>query len=815
MSNYYSNSILLCFLAFLGFSTSSAMTETASTQNACEQALTKGEIVAVRHLANGVETRVLRHNDGSLQKELCVPIEMKAVDVIRPTAARSASVKASSSSTLYESFEDWDGSDADWIPSNWSRTVSDTALINVNGNSTWHATTPGVFDPAAPDGSYVAACNWAVEIDYDTYSYTYYDQDEWLISPSFTVGSDQVLTFYATYAPIYLFNLNKVDWDTYEFTSKETSLTLQVYVREDGGEWVELLDLYDLYEEYDFMTLLYDYSSTENILHAVSLTSYEGKTVQVAFRAVGVDGNTIAIDAVKVATAEVEALYRRPDGGYYWGFSKEHSFYSVNSTGMMLVPAYSDLTWENLSEGDITLNKWSYDDGSEDGATSTDTDLVTRYERDYSVASNWYSAPTLTALAAEDGPSDSYSWNGYYIQAGGQSILSSVDYGVGTYDYKNEGYSYLSYQNSPLFGYSQITDYGLAYLMGLSSVHEYALGNYFEKPERPYYLSEITAHTYSSMSTGAVLKLSVIAVDDDGVFGDTIATATADYNNRTGWLNITNYFAAYSFIFDETFIVDSAIYVSLEGFDDPDNVSLFAMMQSSKASVDSSTHGYFEITYNGSNYRYPISLFKTSSNVCYASFLFNLHLTYPWFELDEDDVTLDEDGQVAYEAASEGETKTFNILAYEAASAWTVDVPAQAAEWLSVTCADAKAETDTIDGRGILTFTIDANDTGETRTTTVTAGITAASQTFVITQPSTQSGISSATVNGGIKVSTQSGDIAITAPDGISSVEIYNTTGQLLKRAQICGSTVIDGQPLQQGVYLLRFSDGTTVKTVK
>ncbi|MCI5980319.1 MAG: T9SS type A sorting domain-containing protein, partial [Muribaculaceae bacterium] len=59
------------------------------------------------------------------------------------------------------------------------------------------------------------------------------------------------------------------------------------------------------------------------------------------------------------------------------------------------------------------------------------------------------------------------------------------------------------------------------------------------------------------------------------------------------------------------------------------------------------------------------------------------------------------------------------------------------------------------------------------------------------------------------------GDFAIEAAQA-TSVDIFNLAGQLVKSASLPqGTSVIDGQNLGRGVYLVRFASGTTVKVMK
>ena len=512
---------------------------------------------------------------------------------------------------------------------------------------------------------------------------------------------------------------------------------------------------------------------------------------------------------VKDDEEDLEALYQRPDGGLFWGFSAAHDILTSSSGCVMLAPAYADLTWANLSTGSPASCAWTWDDTDSSSQQSTSTDLVTNYRRDYTSETNQYSAPILTVTDDNDS-SDTYQRPLYYIQAGGNSEYNGTEYGVGTFDYKNEGYMYLSTNSKPTYGYSSDTDANLASTFGLDEAKSTGLANLFEKPERPYYLRSLLAQTYSNIGSGAKLKLSIIEVDDEGTLGDTLAVSTATTANRTTWIS---YFCSYTFTLDTPLIIDSSIYVSLEGFNDPDNVTIFALMQSSKPTVGNVCHAYFEFTSGDDFYRLPTSVFKTSNGVCYNSFLISLYMDYEWLEPTDDDLTYDDDGHVACVMPASASSKTFNIEASTSASGWTCSL-AEEADWLTVTVADNKADTDVVDGRGTVTFAADENTTGAARETLVTLSYNGASTTFAVSQTD-ESGVAAAKADGGVKVASAAGQFVVTAPESVSGVSVYNIAGQLVGRATVSGSATIDASGLASGVYLLRFSDGTTVKVVK
>ena len=78
-----------------------------------------------------------------------------------------------------------------------------------------------------------------------------------------------------------------------------------------------------------------------------------------------------------------------------------------------------------------------------------------------------------------------------------------------------------------------------------------------------------------------------------------------------------------------------------------------------------------------------------------------------------------------------------------------------------------------------------------------------------------ESGVESAVVASAAKVDVVDGDFVITAPASINAVSVYNIAGQLINTAAVDGTTTVDGASLAQGVYILKFNDGSSVKVVK
>ena len=99
--------------------------------------------------------------------------------------------------------------------------------------------TAGAYNPSA-NGTYYEGINFSTNY-----------KDEWLITPEVTLTDYPNLYYYAYVSPVFLFNLDNVDWDTFEFTKKEVAANLEVLVKaSDETEWTVVKDYYFVYKYY-------------------------------------------------------------------------------------------------------------------------------------------------------------------------------------------------------------------------------------------------------------------------------------------------------------------------------------------------------------------------------------------------------------------------------------------------------------------------------------------------------------------------------------------------------------------------------------
>ena len=224
--------------------------------------------------------------------------------LIAATALALGTLQTQAQQKLYQDFESWDGTTADWLPEGWTEVNTNEEQAQMeDGIFTWHVESrrPNTSIPDTPDGTAFAIVYYAYGYDENNKKVDL-AQDEWLISPSFRAEANDTLSFLLGYSPLYLFDLNNenINWSDWSFKNKKPSTTLKVMVREVGGEWTELHDLYNEWKDSEFKKLFDNYSSSTYHRLELPLASLSGKEIQVAFRFVGKYGNTMELDAVCV-----------------------------------------------------------------------------------------------------------------------------------------------------------------------------------------------------------------------------------------------------------------------------------------------------------------------------------------------------------------------------------------------------------------------------------------------------------------------------------------------------------------------------------
>lgn len=271
---------------------------------------------------------------------------------------------------LYENFSGWDGEDWGWVPEGW--TIGHYG--DCSTNDSWLPQEPNPWlGITAVDGDYVFGILYSTD-----------RQDEWFISPEVQLGDNMALSYWMNLDPVWFYSMENIDWDTYEYVGEKIiAYTLQIMIQEEGGEWNVLRDYAQEFIDYSFNEL-YEMANAPMSKQSVSLNDYSGKKVKVAFRYVGIDGNSLFIDAIGIGYPELDNVaYMNPLNTLYWGLSKNEKYQSLTSD-YVLYPVYAPTTWTNVS-GDAATYSWQYcDPETGDYVTSDNQDeLTVTYVPDY------------------------------------------------------------------------------------------------------------------------------------------------------------------------------------------------------------------------------------------------------------------------------------------------------------------------------------------------------------------------------------------------------------------------------------------------
>lgn len=751
-----------------------------------------GQKAEVSRLNGNSKVLVYTARDGKSIKKLATP---DFNQVIRPMMSRAAGAAetADAADVLRESFEGWDGTTTTWVPEGW--TVESKGDAAPQYYNKWYASARPAYGPAPTDGNYMYGVIYASV-----------NQDEWLISPSFTVGQNMNLYFDLLLQPFWFYDSyseGAYDWDENDFVGERKIVyDIKINVREDGGEWVTVKD----YAE-EFKTMsgadLQRYNLNEVLMpQSVNLRSYVGKNIQVAFQYVGNDGNSTYLDDVRVGFPQLDApVYMMPFTTQYWGFDRDMQ--SVTSTGAIF-PVSDELTFSSYEYVPDATYEWSYADPADaDNTLTEEGDMLTvsygiRHANEFNTADNLLSLPFLT-VSAPDAISASYKSRANYMQIGGKpnfkfSDGTYVEMGMLPFQFRNDQLGTYTYSPDfgvtlPVFGYSDKVD---AYWTSYTFPNEEDAN----APGNGVKVTKILNMIYPSATspmvvTGVHLPAYIRNIGENVEFAATIYPMLLD-EEAGGYVPDFDVVIAEAkllgkdikvlsegdqrpdlanlgFTFDKPVILQAgddvqAYVVAISGFNNPE-VGYFCPFQQLQAAEVPMAFGwlYKEITYQGetrTSLAYMIDLDTMEPMMC--AFAINLEGYYPWLHSEAELLEIGNDAT------------TIGLHSYYAAE----DIEVTAPEWADVKLTGRYGET-------VLTVNAPLTDTAREGEITLTApGVT---KTFKLTQ--------AAGVGSGID------DVVSAADDIITAV--FDLAGKQVNAAK-----------LTTGVYLVHYASGAVKKVV-
>lgn len=582
---------------------------------------------------------------------------------IMPTLHAQRRAEAPNGYTFFESFENWDGEDYEWTPDGWTVEMRG----EVERDESWSpAAEDGLWSPPVPDGNY-----------YYSILFSYEEQDEWLISPYVEIIEGMDLSYWAYIEPVFLFNLDTVDWDAFEFTEEPTvAATLQIWAQAEGEEWVMLRDYFDEYKDYSFEEL-YLMMPAGLEKQNVSLADYYGKNTRVAFRYVGRDGNTMFIDAVGIGYPALEDVsYSDPFDVQYWGLTRSPELLGL-TTPVAQYPVFVPITWTNYDVEDNVEYTWSYSDPTTGEIVTTNEDpyeLSVTYVPDYSTEAtcrnNLYYPPTLTA-SAEYATPGSYTAPYALFQAGGKaettlSDNSNFEACLLPFNMIEQGIGMLTVDDAtigdmsiPVFGHNVNTDqYWLNYSLNGEPAnpgdfsHLLGIANLiWPTTDAPLVVNGVNVYGYGKIANDAELKVTIYGISES--MTNDIETFTTIATKSITGADILREdenkdYLCIPFDFDTPAVVqrsdeNPAFFVMFEGFNS-DKVEYFAPLQSTIPDESGLCLGYIlneiDITSHISGEPYfslkPMCYEENGEYIDLAnSFAIGLDAEYPWLTCDD------------------------------------------------------------------------------------------------------------------------------------------------------------------------------------
>ena len=573
-----------------------------------------------------------------------------------------------------------------WIPSAW------TSFINFDKETYISETTfdcptwmcyeaDGYNQPYATDGRAVLLCLYGNDIlgaDGKTVIAPAPEQDEWMVSPAIKgVQGSNFLIFDLAYCPIYshLF----VDGENVSVDMNKLAYDVEVLIttstRSATNNESNYTKVFNLAEIVDEMMTSADFTDTTTIANLMNmrwqhfripLTEYDGKDIRVAFRYKGKLGGAVMLDAIRVSDMLPVALFDRPEGSFFMGFSDDARLsYSHN----VLMPAYIPTTWTNYSNADAESFTWTYKQGE------TETQSSERDLQMPAVAPGQLVWPSLQAVSGAR--SDVYS-GGADVNVTNVGIVHS-DNGAA----KVGGDARISYPdgttvNFTLGNFDPTKQYWLGEISNSNGVYAFGTGsgafwagmtnykynavsgiaNVYDAPASPYVFNNVSLPLGNFFNLGSELVCTVYKAKDlgngalevlDEILGQ--ATTTEAKNISGGYI--------LSFDFNNIMVIDSPIAIEISGIDN-DNVISFAPL--SQAQNHDNGKGYAFVLLKNQETKGvwwceiagALSSVEGTGNML-ISHCIGMNAIFPYIHSNNGDV---------FEALAVGEKRSFDIDSY-------------------------------------------------------------------------------------------------------------------------------------------------------
>ena len=711
--------------------------------------------------------QLLKNENGTFSKRV---VSNKATQKLNRNTASSVNKSTAAAATLFESFEGWDGTTPDWTPNGWSRD-NKTDIV------TWDMADAN-FIASPIDGDYMAWVDLGFFFDDDDNMTISDPRDEMLISPTFTPVTGDFLFFDINFAPIWMF----LDFNIFDFVFDDPVFNIQLLLSSDnGGNWNVVWDAAK--DEGYTEDNIWDYTDNEWFSKKISLASYIGKPIKIAFRYYDRDGgDNIGLDNIAVRELNPDALYMRPQGYFIVGMTPEWMSYDLN---LLLGHTDKQSIWRNLSLESDTYS-WTFENpdgsGSEIKKTEKNPDVPYPF--------GFYTIPTLTAKGGSK--SSTYQWgstDNRFFQTGGNMYLGDdIMLGVGNYDLTYDFFVY--------------TDGAGGYTFGTNADNMIdGVANYYEKPVCKYILDGVwTALGRFSFPAGTEFTMVIHRVVD-GVLADTIATSTCTTKDVVALASsaFTMPFTTFITIDPETGLeiehdyleIEDAILIEITGFNNMPGTAISFCNQEFDVDPTKENNAYifvidddgrFIYAYNGS-----------------TSLIMNLEVTYSFLSSDS----------YTFDAPEGGGSKSFNVVSYFSPDEWWLEK--NLPEWIS-----SNIDFDEDTWEITLTLTAKPLPANLNSREAIVKIITYGADMSILVKQDKNTGIPVVAV-ADTKVTNNNNNFELTYTPDYSVVSVYNVVGQKISdfRLPVSGKFTIPAENYSKGIYLFNFTGSKGASAVR
>ncbi len=484
-----------------------------------------------------------------------------------------------------------------------------------------------------------------------------------------------------------------------------------------------------------------------------------------------------------LTTAADTVMFMRPAGYFLAGVSRNYYYYDYY---FLLGPAYTDVTWRNLSTDGITSYNWTLPDPE---ATTVDEygyiiSTVSKSEKNPVLNYPFDIYMSTPQLNASDGSGNSYSFH-----YGG---MDSVILFNGAYynDYwLPTGYGACNYDHH----------LGMSIFDSSDANDIYAISNYFEKPSQKYLLDTLWIGAYTcNAPAGTEFELTIYKIDDEGYFSDTLGTSTITIEDVEGPLYDGHYcnllFSEYDvynedlgFNISKDYLeIEDAIFVELKGFD-ATGVELQLLLQYDESPVQE-------------NNAYVLFNDEESSIGWFGyntSFFFNLNASFSYMFADD----------YEFQAPKNSSSKTFTIKSGYPVT--EIELDGTLPEWISVNKA-YNSDKDEL----YLTLSVTNLPDGTTnRTEDLVFYVNETYVSITVNQDDANTGIKSNSSEN-IKVIKNGDMLSLSYPSNYKNLTLYNVSGKFYGSYDLPSNGSYSFIPKVQNneIYLLIFS-GNEINT--